>query len=326
MKRLDSLRAVSRPIVVLVTVALLCLAAGGAYVALAATKGGGPKITSGPGKHTKQTSATFTYRSKAGVTFLCSLDSEPVTPCGNGPSDSTSYAGPLAPGSHTFRVEARIGPSTSDPATWTWTVDTTPPPRPILEQTPPNPTTKKQAKFAYSDSERGVSFWCKLDGAVYRSCRGSQTYRELGSGLHTFCVDASDQAGNFSAATCYTWLIGAGAAAFSIAGGPLPGSLLYPGAPAVAINLVFTNPNAAPIAIQSVTVAVGGTSAAGCAAGNFTVSQNLTATPTVPANSTRSLQELGVPQTAWPKLQMIGDQDACQNATVELTYSGTATG
>ena len=41
---------------------------------------------------------------------------------------------------------------------------------------------------------------------------------------------------------------------------------------------------------------------------NFTVSQQLTATPTVPANSTKSLQDLGVAQADWPQLQMIGSR------------------
>jgi hypothetical protein len=73
---------------------------------------------------------------------------------------------------------------------------------------------------------------------------------------------------------------------------------------------------------------VTGTSAADCAAANFTVAQQLAATPTVPASSTKSLQDLGVPQANWPQLQMSGsaNQNSCQNATVNLGYSGTATG
>jgi hypothetical protein len=321
-------RLVGRPIVAVVSVAVVCLAAGGAYIALAAVKESRPTITSGPAKRTNQTSAAFTYTGKSGVTFLCSLDGNPFTPCGSGPSGSTSYAGPLAAGPHVFRVEAHNGPSTSDSATQRWTVDTTPPPPPTLKHAPANGTTKNKVTFKYSDSERDVSFWCRLDGAPYKACHDSRVYDHLDSGWHTFCVDASDQAGNFSNAACYTWQIGAGAMQFAIAGSPLPGSVLYPGAPAVAINLVFTNPNAAPITVQSVTVSVSGTSAAGCTVGNFTVSQGLTATPAVPANTTKSLQDLGVPQADWPKLQMIGsgDQDACQSATVDLTYSGTATG
>jgi hypothetical protein len=321
-------RLVGRPIVAVVSLALLCLAAGGAYMALAAVKEGRPKVTSGPPKRTNQSNAAFSYTGKAGVTFLCSLDGSSFTPCGSGPSGTTSYAGPLAAGRHVFKVEAQNGPSTSDPATWTWAVDTTPPPRPTFVETPVYRTTKKKIKFEYGDSERGVSFWCRFDGAPYQACHDSMVYDHLASGWHTFCVDASDQAGNFSEAACYSWQIGAGAVSFTIAGGPLPGSLLYPGAPAVAINLVFTNPNAAPITVQSVTVSVSGTSVAGCTVANFTVSQSLTATPTVPGNTTKSLQDLGVPQTDWPKLQMTdtGNQDACQSAAVDLTYSGTATG
>ena len=84
---------------------------------------------------------------------------------------------------------------------------------------------------------------------------------------------------------------------FSVSGGPQTGALLYPGAAAVPLNLVFTNPHPAPITVTSVTVTVTGTSAAGCGAANFSVSQQLQATPTVPAGTTASLQDLGVAQS-----------------------------
>ena len=115
---------------------------------------------------------------------------------------------------------------------------------------------------------------------------------------------------------------------FSISGNPPTGALLSPGAAAVPLNLVLTNPHPAPITVQSVTVSVTGTSAGGCGAANFSVSQQLLATPTVPARATVSLQELGVDQSYWPQLRMLdaGNQDACRNASVNLSYAGTATG
>jgi hypothetical protein len=41
-----------------------------------------------------------------------------------------------------------------------------------------------------------------------------------------------------------------------------------------------------------------------------------------------SLQQLGVGQSDWPQLRMLdaGNQDACRNASVNLAYTGTATG
>jgi hypothetical protein len=219
-------------------------------------------------------------------------------------------------------------PSTGRPATRVWTIDTLPPPPPVFKKTPAPSTTDTKAVFAYADAEYGVSFRCKLDGASDAPCGSKTTYESLPKGSHTFCVRALDKAGNKSNAACFTWLIGAGAVGFSIAGSPSPGALLYPGGPAVPINLVFTNPNSTPITVQSVTVSVTGTSAAGCAAVSFTVTQQLGGTPTLPAASMKSLHDLGVAQADWPQLQMAdtGNQDACQHATVNLAYSGTASG
>jgi hypothetical protein len=319
----------SKPMLAVAFLALLGLAAGGAYVAFAATTSAKPSITAGPANPTNQPGATFSYKHKNIVTFFCSLDGGAFTACGSGTTGSKTYPGPLADGSHTFQVKAQQGTNPVSGATSaTWTIDTVQPPAPTFSQTPSNPTTSRTATFGYKDTESGVTFQCKLDAAAYAKCGTSAKYSNLGQGSHTFCVRAVDKAGNVSTAACYTWQIGAGAASFTIAGTPLPGSLLYPGGPAVAINLVFTNPNASPITIQSASVNVTGTSAADCAAANFTVAQQLAATPTVPASSTKSLQDLGVPQANWPQLQMSGsaNQNSCQNATVNLGYSGTATG
>jgi hypothetical protein len=311
------------------SVTLVGLGCGAGYAALAVSAGSSPhkpKITSGPQKVTNQSSADFTYSSKRDATFICSLDGGAYAPCGDGTSGSITYAGPLADGRHSFQVEAQAGTSTSGPATRRWTIDTVPPPPPVFTKAPGASTTHTKAHFAYRDDESRVGFTCELDGDPYASCDSEKTYKDLPPGSHTFCVRAHDKAGNAGAAACLTWLVGAGELGFSIAGSPLPGALLYPSGRTVPINLVFTNPNPTPVTVQSVTVSVTGTSALGCDAGSFTVRQQLIATPTVPADSTTSLQDVGVAQADWPQLVMVdtGNQDACQNATVDLAYSGTA--
>jgi hypothetical protein len=311
-------------------VALIGLASGAAYAALAGSGGStaGPKITAGPRKLTNQTSARFTYSSKLAVLFLCSLDGGALGACGSGRSGSTAYAGPLPDGPHRFDIEASAGTATSRPVTRTWTVDTLPPPLPVFRKKPPDSTIETKARFAYSDAESSVAFQCRLDGSPYTSCHSKKAYKRLALDVHEFCVRALDRAANTSTAACSTWLIGPGPVRFSIAGSPLPGALLYPGGAAVPINLIFTNPNPAPITVGSVTVSMAGTSAPGCDPKSFGIPHQLGATPIVPAGSTRSLQDLGVPQADWPQLAMAeaGNQDACQNAAVDLAYSGTATG
>jgi hypothetical protein len=307
------------------------LASGAAYAALTGSGGSKPKkpkITAGPAQLTNQTDAGFGYSSKSAVVFLCSLDAGPFTLCGGGTSGSTTYAGPLVDGVHTFRVEAQVGAVTGKPAQRQWTIDTVPPPPPTFVVTPASPTTETTARFKYDDAERRVRFQCTLDSSPYASCSHKSNYRELPVGRHQFCARALDQAGNASTAACYAWLLSSTGLDFSISGGPLAGSLLYPGGRAVAVDLAFTNPNPDPITVESVTVSVTGTSAPGCGVGNFTVIQQLDATPTVPAGATKTLDQLGVGEKRWPQLQMVdaGDQDACQNATVDLAFTGTATG
>jgi hypothetical protein len=311
------------------TLALLGVG-GGAYVALAAPTSADlakPKITSGPDGSTNDTGASFTY-TNGSTSFLCSLDGGGFAACGSGRSGAQSYPGPLADGLHTFQVEVQSGSAISARAHWRWTVDTVAPPPPTFKKTPSNPTKHRKAVFKYVDAETGVRFGCSLDGSSYRSCGHKKTYRHLAHGSHTFCVRAFDKAGNLSNPACWTWGIVAGVADFIISGSPLSGVLLYPGGPSVPVNLVFRNPNGSPITVQSVTVSVTGTSSVSCSAANFAVAQQLSATPTVPAGSTKSLQELGVAQPNWPQLQMadVGNQDGCQNAIVALGYAGTATG
>lgn len=288
-----------------------------------------PRITAGPNDPTSQSAASFAYADSGWVSFRCSLDGAAYAACGSGTNGARAYPGPLVEGGHTFRVVAtRAGSLPSLPDVWRWTVDRTPPPAPTFGKTPDGQTSDTAAAFRYRDDEKGSSFRCRLDVGPYVPCGARITYIGLGQGSHTFCVRALDAAGNAGPPACFTWQIGAGSLDFSIAGSPLPGALLYPGAAPVPVNLVITNPNASPITVESVTVSVTGTSAGGCSPASFSVAQQLAATPTVPASSTRSLQDLGVPQSAWPQLQMTssGDQNACQNATVNLSFTGTATG
>ena len=105
-----------------------------AGLALAAGPPGPPTITpsSEPASLTNVTSATFKYSdaTDAGYTFtrfMCSLDGAAYVACGTTLSGSSqSYTG-LSSTSHTFKVEAVYGGTTTSAAPYSWTVDTTPP-------------------------------------------------------------------------------------------------------------------------------------------------------------------------------------------------------
>ena len=72
--------------------------------------------------------------------------------------------------------------------------DTTPPETTITKQ-PKKRSAKRAARFAFSASERGSSFVCKLDGGVFEPCESP--FRErVRPGKHRFAVVAIDRAGN----------------------------------------------------------------------------------------------------------------------------------
>lgn len=162
-----------------------------------------PKIMTHPTDPATSASATFTFKdSKPGVSFQCSLDSGAFLGC----SSPKLYTG-LADAKHKFRVRAVQGTAQSGWDSWTWKADTAAPPAPTFRSTPPNPSSSLHASFRYADSERGVDFLCKLDGAAYRSCGNSRDFDGLSQGSHTFFVKARDDAGNTSAPASYTWLV-----------------------------------------------------------------------------------------------------------------------
>ena len=80
-----------------------------------------------------------------------------------------------------------------------------PPPPPVADKTPPatklgghppKKTGKRTARFAFSSSEGGSTFRCKLDRKPYKPCRSPQLYGGLKPGAHSFKVVATDAAGN----------------------------------------------------------------------------------------------------------------------------------
>ena len=72
--------------------------------------------------------------------------------------------------------------------------DTTPPDT-TLTSTPPATTTNTGASFAFTSSEPGGTFTCRLDGAQV-GCTSPKAYSNLSLGGHNFSVYAVDAAGN----------------------------------------------------------------------------------------------------------------------------------
>ena len=152
-------------------------------------------ITSGPGATTTDSNATFAFTSsEAGSTFSCKLDGSTAAPC----ASPTNYTG-LGVGAHTFTVAATdlAGNTDPTPATRDWSVgpDTTPPETTITSG-PAATTTYTDATFAFTSSENGSTFMCRLDSGTAEACTSPRSYTGLSVGTHTFTVFATDFAGN----------------------------------------------------------------------------------------------------------------------------------
>ena len=192
------------PIAAVVALGLLGAVAAIFYfvsAALAAPPLPAPSITSSPANPTTSTSASFTYKdSQSGVSFKCSLDSATFSTCA---SSGANYSS-LPEGSHTFKVEAVSGTTTSSATSYTWSIV---PPIPTITTEPTNPSTGTSASFKYSDTLSGVSFQCSLDSTSFSSCPSSGTsYTLSSSGSHTFSVKALSGSAT-SAVASYAWTV-----------------------------------------------------------------------------------------------------------------------
>jgi hypothetical protein len=162
-----------------------------------------PSITSGPSGTVSATDATFTFTDVDAVaSYSCQLDGA-VTDCSSGTAKYSS----LKDAVHTFSVtaiDAAGNPSLAAPRTWT--VDTTPPAPPVVDNGPTDPSGSQSATFTFSDSEP-VKFACRLDSSHFERCSPPQAYKGLSDGQHKFQVQATDAAGNTSASKPFTWTV-----------------------------------------------------------------------------------------------------------------------
>ncbi|MFL5892803.1 MAG: choice-of-anchor Q domain-containing protein [Solirubrobacterales bacterium] len=151
-------------------------------------------IDSGPGNGSKTRDRTPTFgfsSNEPGSTFECRTDGGTFSSCS---SDYTT--GSLVDGLHTFEVRAtNEGFTDPTPATRTFTVDATPP-QTTITSGPSGFIRNVTPTFAFSSTEPGSTFRCRLDGGSYGPCSSPKTLGTLANGRHTFYVRATDSAGN----------------------------------------------------------------------------------------------------------------------------------
>ncbi|HXY84198.1 MAG TPA: Ig-like domain-containing protein [Gaiellaceae bacterium] len=150
-------------------------------------------IDSHPANPSNNPNPTFTFSStEAGSTFACRLDGGAWAPC-----TSPDTLPTLAEASHTFDVRATDAAGNTDPtpASYTWTVDNTPPDTSI-DSAPANPSNNPNPSFTFSATKPGSTFQCRVDGGAWTACASPDTLGTLTEGSHTFDVRATDGAGN----------------------------------------------------------------------------------------------------------------------------------
>jgi len=164
-------------------------------------------ITSTPPLFANQTSASFQFScDEADCFYDCRIDTQGWVDC----LSPQAFSG-LSEGSHTFKVRAMdlSGHWDPTPATYTWTIDITPPETLITSQ-PSNPfgLTAVSFDFSCTDAHTPCTFQCKLDSGSTVDCASPATYSGLSAGSHTFQVQGTDAAGNPDPTPAsYTWTI-----------------------------------------------------------------------------------------------------------------------
>jgi len=177
-------------------------------------------------------------------------------------------------------------------------------------------------------TRRRRQFECRLDDSGWAGCSSPYVLPGLEPGERSFAVRALSPRERSGPAAHYSWLQ-LEPREFRI--DPLFNSLeeLMPGAPPQQLPVRIENPNPVPIEVTGFTVTVS-PDRPGCAADpNFMVVPS-SLTPTaplgIPAGGSVTLPS---PATTAPTLELRElpiDQNACQGATLDLTFSGEARG
>src|SRR6186713_480119 len=149
--------------------------------------------------------------------FECSMDGKLFVTC---VSTNTVNVGR---GTHTFSVrsEDNAGNKDSTPASFTWTVDTTPPMTSIISSIDGNNNTisdngnseSTSIRFNFSGTDTGGAgvdhLECNIDNSKYVACTSPFVFPNLlKDGIHTFNVRSIDRVGNINLSPeSFTWTI-----------------------------------------------------------------------------------------------------------------------
>ena len=152
------------------------------------------------------------------------------------------------------------------------------PPQTTIDSGPTGTTNDPTPTFAFSSSEAGSSFQCRVDAGAFAACSSPHTTAQLADGSHTFQVRATDPAGNTDP-TVDSRSFTVATAEVSISGS----SLVVSAAIGAKDNLTITRPSPSTLRVTDLasppyTGSGVHTTGAGCTrSGDYTVNCNNTA-------------------------------------------------
>lgn len=173
-------------------------------------------LTAGPDSPSSDQTPTFAIESTdaSAYGFTCSLDGAAAYACDSGEQPSVTVDGP-----HALDVRALDAASNaSSPVRWSWVLDTTPPPAPLLTG-PAALVNLSTASLTFTSAEADAGFQCSLDGADASACSSPLSLVGLADGPHTVTVAAVDRAGN-STTSATSWTVDTVAPGAAVVTGP----------------------------------------------------------------------------------------------------------
>ncbi|MGA0068209.1 MAG: Ig-like domain-containing protein, partial [Miltoncostaeaceae bacterium] len=178
-----------------------------------------PVITDAPATLARSAEARVEFTVAAGDSAQCRADGGAWDAC-----SSPWTATDLADGAHSLAVRALDAAGNAGPSvTASWTVDTGPPPAPTITAAPSARITTDSTSVAFSGTESGATFTCRLDSGAWGACTSPVALADLVEGAHRFEVRAVDAAGNEGPVTAADWTVDtlAPATAPTISGTPV---------------------------------------------------------------------------------------------------------
>ena len=145
----------------------------------------------------------FIFSATGATTYTCALDGAAASAC-TSPLSLTA----LADGPHTLVVNAADGAgNAAQPATASWTVDTTAPQTPSLVTGPADPTNQTTADLVLGNLDGASTLECRVDSGSWAACPDPLHFTGFTDGDHTVDVRATDVAGNTSGVVSAAWTV-----------------------------------------------------------------------------------------------------------------------